>query len=70
MFRDASPIRKLQSEATYGEQEAGAGGEGSPLLIIPVAGKEVQTGTPETLGRYKAATAGGKCRQPRLRAEV
>lgn len=68
VLRDASPISKLQSEATYGEQEAR--GERQPAPDYPVAGKEVQTGTPETLGRYKAATAEGKCRQPRLRAEV
>lgn len=67
---DASPISELQSEATYREQEAG-GGKDSPLLIIPVAGKEVQTGTPEMLESWgdtkqqqrRGSAASGGCGQ-------
>lgn len=52
---DTSPISKSQSKLPKG---AGDPGEGSPLLIIPAAGREVQTGTPEVM------ESGGGTKQP------
>lgn len=71
MLGDASPISELQSEATYREQEAG--GERQPAPDYSCSRKGGPDGDSRDagkLGRYKAATAEGKCRQRRLRAEV
>ena len=58
MFRDASPIRKLQSEATYGEQEAGGGGGRQPAPDYSSSRKGGPDGDSRDAGEIQSSNSG------------